>query len=333
MKVPILIVSPLCALLLMPGTSYAADPVVCSASISGGISFGLGIEPQIPGNIDASSSLSYTCTNTTNTVYWVTVCFNIADGPLGVSAGRRQMSGPGGNVGFNLYSDAARTQPWGAINSTNFPTPVRPANFQLLKNASGSGTIPIYGRLFGGQANASAGSYTTSFAYPNVQITGSLQSNSGGGSCGSAGTDAAGFASFPVSATYVNSCTVIATDLDFGTQNVSATNVGPTGNGSVSVTCSKGAPYTIGLKPNSTNSTVGAGTMAGLTSGNVDKVPYQLYSNASLSTVWGDTPGSNTLPGTGTGAAQPAVSVYGKVPSANFTPDSYRDTVTVNVRY
>ena len=73
--------------------------------------------------------------------------------------------------------------------------------------------------------------------------------------------------------------------------------------------------------------------MTGLTSGNTDKVPYQLYANAGLTIVWGDTPGSNTIPGTGTGAVQPAVSVYGKVPSANFTPDSYQDTVTINVRY
>lgn len=335
MKVLSLLLAPLCALLLMPGTSHAADPVVCSASITGGVNFGSSIEPQIPGNTDVSPSLSYTCTNTTTTAYWVTVCFNIADGPLGVSGGRRQMSGPGGNVGFQLYTDAARTQVWGAINSSNFPTPVRPANFRLLKNASATASIPIYGRLFGGQANATAGSYTTSFAFPNVQITGSLQtgSSSSGGNCGSAGTDAAGFASFPVSASYVNSCTVTATDLDFGTQNATATNVGPVGNGSVNVTCSKGAPYTIGLKPNSTNSAVGNGTMAGLTSGNTDKVPYQLYSNAGLTIVWGDTPGSNTIPGTGTGAVQPAVSVYGKVPSANFMPDSYQDTVTVNVRY
>ncbi len=333
MKALPLLLATLFAIWLVPGTAYAADPVICSASISGGIDFGNSIEPQLPGDIDVSSNLSYTCTGNTNTTYWVTVCFNIADGPLGVSGGLRQMSGPGGNVRFQLYRDAARSQVWGAINSTNFPTPVQPASFKLIGKASGSGSIPIYGRLFGGQANASAGSYTTSFSFPNVQITGSLQSSNSAGNCGNSGTDAGGFASFAVNAAYVNSCTVTANDLDFGIQNASSVNVGPTGNGSVSVTCSKGAPYTIGLKPNSTNSTVGAGTMGGLTSGNTDTVPYQLYSNAGLTSVWGDAPGSNTIPGTGTGAVQPAISIYGKVPSANFTPDSYKDTVTVRVNY
>lgn len=332
-QLPLLIMA-LCTLWTVPGTCYAADPVVCSASIVGGINFGSGIEPQLPGDIDVISSLTYNCTNNTSTTYWVTVCLNIADGPLPVTGGRRQMSGPGGNVGFQIYSNSARTQPWGAVNSTSFPLPVRPADFRLSRNASKTDSIPIYGRLFGGQANATAGNYNATFTYPNVQITGSLQtSNTGGGSCGSSGTDAAGFSAFTVSANYVNSCTVTATDLNFGTQNSSATNISATGNGAVRVTCSKGAPYTIGLKPNSTNSTSGSGTMAGLTSGNTDAVPYQLYSNAALSVAWGDAPGSNTVAATGTGAVQPAVTIYGKVPSANFSSDSYADTVTVNVRY
>ncbi|MBU6503769.1 MAG: spore coat protein U domain-containing protein, partial [Burkholderiales bacterium] len=66
------------------------------------------------------------------------------------------------------------------------------------------------------------------------------------------------------------------------------------------------------------------------------KVPYQLYSNATLSNVWGNTASSasvgNGVAGTGTGSAQ-SIPVYAKAPSANYTPDSYSDTVTVNVNY
>lgn len=94
-------------------------------------------------------------------------------------------------------------------------------------------------------------------------------------------------------------------------------------------------PYYIGLAPSNSAST-GAGAMHG-TGGNTDTVPYQLSSTAGPSgTVWGNTATTTTVgngvSGTGTGANQ-SISVYATVPSANYTPDSYTDTVTVNVNY
>jgi spore coat protein U-like protein len=66
-------------------------------------------------------------------------------------------------------------------------------------------------------------------------------------------------------------------------------------------------------------------------------VPYQLTSTAGAGgTIWGNTATStavgNGVAGTGTGAAQ-SLTVYATAASANFTPDSYADTVTVNVNY
>lgn len=69
---------------------------------------------------------------------------------------------------------------------------------------------------------------------------------------------------------------------------------------------------------------------------NTDKVPYQLYSDAALSKAWGNTAttGSvgNGVAGTGNGLAQ-TIPVYAQAASANFAPDSYTDTVAVNVNY
>lgn len=137
---------------------------------------------------------------------------------------------------------------------------------------------------------------------------------------------------FQVKFTVNKACSVSATNLDFGTQDATATNVPGSTNGTITVTCSKGTAYTIGLLP-SNNSSTGAGTMAGATTGNTDKVPYQLYQDSGLATVWGNTASTNTVGGSGTGSAQAAVTVYGKVASANYTPDAYADTVTVNVVY
>jgi spore coat protein U-like protein len=65
-------------------------------------------------------------------------------------------------------------------------------------------------------------------------------------------------------------------------------------------------------------------------------VPYQLNSVSNTGPVWGNTATATTVgngvAGTGTGISQP-IPVYATVPSANFTPDTYTDTVTVNVNF
>lgn len=68
------------------------------------------------------------------------------------------------------------------------------------------------------------------------------------------------------------------------------------------------------------------------TGSNTDKVPYQLSSTPGPSgTVWGNT-SLNTVTGNGTGTTT-SYPVYATVPSANYTPDSYADTVTIAVTY
>ncbi len=62
-------------------------------------------------------------------------------------------------------------------------------------------------------------------------------------------------------------------------------------------------------------------------------VGYQLYQNAGRTTVWGNTPGTDTVPGTGSGASQ-TLTVYGRVPPQTTPPAAtYNDSVTVTVNY
>ena len=141
-------------------------------------------------------------------------------------------------------------------------------------------------------------------------------------------------------------CTVSAANLNLGVQESTGTVVTAAGTGSVTVNCSKKTAYTIGLLPTNAGATAtGAGVMnatnlpVAYSPANVDKVKYQLYqAPAMTATVWGNTPGTNTLAGAGTGAAQAAIKVYGKVTSTAtellaVTPDNYVDTVTVSVVY
>jgi len=142
-------------------------------------------------------------------------------------------------------------------------------------------------------------------------------------------------ANFQVQITIQKACSVTtnaASNINFGT--VASTAVNTPGTSSISVICSKTTPYYIGLAP-SNNTTTGAGVMSG-TGSNTDKVPYQLNSVSNTGPVWGNTATATTVgngvAGTGTGLAQ-SISVYATVPNANFTPDTYTDTVTVNVNY
>jgi spore coat protein U-like protein len=146
-------------------------------------------------------------------------------------------------------------------------------------------------------------------------------------------------ATFQVLITITKACTVTAgsaSNINLG--SVAATAVNTTGSNTISVNCSKTTPYYVGLAPSNAN-TAGAGTMVSTTAPatNTDKVPYQLTSTAGAGgTIWGNTATStavgNGVAGTGTGLAQ-SLTVYATAASANFTPDSYADTVTVNVNY
>lgn len=138
--------------------------------------------------------------------------------------------------------------------------------------------------------------------------------------------------SFQVKLTIQSACAVTAgagSLIDFSTQPSTATNLAGTSN--ISVTCSNSTPYNVGLLPTSTGGT--ANGTGNLVSGTTpDLVPYRLWTNSAHSTAWGNTVGTNTLAGAGTGTAQ-TIPVYATIASANFTPGAYVDTVTVTVTY
>jgi spore coat protein U-like protein len=61
---------------------------------------------------------------------------------------------------------------------------------------------------------------------------------------------------------------------------------------------------------------------------------YSLYQNSTRTTNWGNTVGTDTVSGTGTGNAQ-ALNVYGRIPGSqtSVVPGSYADTITVTLTY
>ena len=135
--------------------------------------------------------------------------------------------------------------------------------------------------------------------------------------------------SIAVSASVLSSCGVTALPLAFGTYTpTQATNT--TAQTTVVVTCTNGTPYNVGL-----NAGTGTGATVAtrkLTSGS-NLLSYTLYSDSGYSTVWGNTIGTNTVTGTGSGLSQ-TINVYGSITALQAVPaGNYTDTVTVSLTY
>jgi spore coat protein U-like protein len=131
-----------------------------------------------------------------------------------------------------------------------------------------------------------------------------------------------------VTATVLAFCTVTAAPLAFG--NYSSTQVDATTL--LTVLCTPGTTYTLGLDQGvGTGATVAVRLMAGALTGST--LAYTIYSDTARTTVWGNTVGSNTVAGTGSGLPQ-ILTGFGRVPSAQLSaPGAYTDTVTATVTY
>lgn len=129
---------------------------------------------------------------------------------------------------------------------------------------------------------------------------------------------------FNVTATVPTSCSVSAGgDLAFGSYIGTELDATTT----VSITCTNGGAYTVGLDnglhPLSTQRRISNGT---------NYLNYELYSDSGMTAPWGNVSGS-WVSGTGTGSAQ-VDTVYGKLDSGQaLNVGTYTDTVTVTVTY
>jgi spore coat protein U-like protein len=134
---------------------------------------------------------------------------------------------------------------------------------------------------------------------------------------------------FQISATAVDSCNVSAFDLGFGRYDpLQATPADQTTT--VSVTCTLDVTYIIGL-----NAGAGAGATVAtrkMTSGS-GTLDYSLYRDGSRTTVWGNTAGTDTVSGVGTGIAAD-YTVYGRINAKQpIRAGTYQDTITVSIYY
>ena len=158
--------------------------------------------------------------------------------------------------------------------------------------------------------------------------TGALLGAAGGASAVGTATT-----TFTVTATVNTNCRVSAAPLTF---NYTPGLGDVTNSTTVTVNCTKGTAFNTAL---TAGLTTGSSTAQRLLNDGAagDTLQYNLYTSSALTTPWGVTINTDTVPGTGTGmGAAVTQTVYGKVvDSANqgIPPGTYSDTITVNVTY
>ncbi|MDX1549278.1 MAG: spore coat U domain-containing protein [Lysobacter spongiicola] len=133
------------------------------------------------------------------------------------------------------------------------------------------------------------------------------------------------------------SCDVVSTDnVDFDTQLAAPGTVDATGG--VTVQCTRDQAYNVQLDGGQ-NSGNDVSDRRMLHANGTDTIAYQLYQDAGRSTPWGETDGTDTVSGTGTGFGSGAPynqdhTVYARATLAGTElAGAYEDTIKATVTF
>lgn len=133
-----------------------------------------------------------------------------------------------------------------------------------------------------------------------------------------------------VTATTLSACSVVALPLVFGNVN-QVSGTATDSQTTLTVVCTPGVNYSVGLDQGA--HAVG-GTRNMQAALGTATIPYNLYSDSTRTTAWGNTVNTDTV--SGTAVVLPGIyNVYGRVP-ANAPLvgiGAYTDTVTVTVTF
>jgi spore coat protein U-like protein len=137
--------------------------------------------------------------------------------------------------------------------------------------------------------------------------------------------------SLAVSANVTTVCTMSSTPLAFGEVAITgATTAATSGTATVSVTCTGGGTYTVGMD----NGLHNVAAQRFLASGS-NLLAYGLFQDPAHGTVWTNT-GAGLVLGTGNAAVQP-LTIYGAIPTGlplvSGSGIPYSDTVQVTLTY
>lgn len=289
------------------------------------------------GNVNLTANVAYTatgtfaasCSGTANARILICPNFGAGSGGSAGSGDPRYMTQGVTRLNYNLFEANNFANVWGS----NFWAP-NPNVDGINISLSNAGTAApaakiIYGRIPAGQTALPTGTYLSTFS-GNDALVQYTYVNNGTTNCKNPPGGSTQSVPFIVRATNNSSCTVATTALSFGTQPDLAT--ARTTTNTVSVTCTTGTQYEIGM---SNGSSGGTGPTARLMKNvaTAQAVTYGIYRDAARTSPWGNTAGTNTQTGTGNGLVQPYTG-YGLIPVQPTPPALlYSDSVVVTVTY
>lgn len=315
----------LAGICFFPMKSYAVN---CSVSTVPSVAFGT-VSPFATSDATTSVIINYSCTKVLGDLLGAyTLCFNLG-APGGNTIATRKMTTTGGSLNYQIYykNPSNANVVWGNQTAGNGMFPM--INLNLLDLTPVTGSITLTAIVPLGQTTAPPGNYTDTYTAATAYVTINSALAIPPNACSSTVLQ-----SFPfvVSASINKFCNINTTrNVSLGSVAHTQTNI--MNNNYFTMTCTNSTAYTVGLSP-SNNNTAGSGVMKSVSNAatNTNLVPYQLNSTAGVGgTPWGNLT-ANTVAGIGTGSAVNRT-VYVVVPSANYRPDDYADTVTINVTY
>jgi len=275
-------------------------------------------------SVQTNVRMTIDCTGTPG--LWVRVCVNFGSGTGNVdpSGDPRYMLNGANQLDYSLYKNNAATNVWGSW-LWPYPPNGKTVRVRIRNNGTGRRRPRIRAQIKASQADTPPGAYLSSFAGGHTLIAYAYDTV---GNCNLISSFGGFQSPFTVLANVIGACTVNTTDLNFGTAGVLTANV-DTAN-TVSVLCSPGIAYTVGL---SNGSSGGTSPTNRLMANGGDTTTYGIYSDAARTTPWGDTIGTNTVAGVGSGFTQNFTG-YGRVsPQTTPPPGTYSDTITITVTY
>ncbi len=236
---------------------------------------------------------------TSNVTYYVGLNAGTTSGST--ITNRRMTGPPSALLSYNLTSDASYTANWGNTSATGWVSRIANGNAQALT---------VYA-LIPAKQNVVPGNYTDTI----------MATVTTGGEGGTVST------TFTVTGSVVKGCTISANPLSFGVYSHTLVNSTST----ISVTCTISATYNVGLSAGTaTGATV---TKRSMTGPGGALLAYKLFSNSAYTINWGNTVGTDTVAGTGTGLAQ-TLTVYGQIPAGESgATGTYTDTIIATITY
>jgi spore coat protein U-like protein len=252
------------------GFFSAAHSQSCNFSITG-VAFGT-VDVTANAAVDTTATLSVTCTASVA----LRVCVNLGPGTGGgANAANRLMKSGSSTLTYGLFSDAARSTPWGSNFWAGGGAGPVLVDFPLFIGTSNK-TRTVYGRAYSGQQTVPAGSYLSTFSSTDAEIQYGLLSL---GSCNLLTNT--NTTTFNVRATVPTTCSIATNDLNFGTAGTLATN--SDASTTVSPTCTSGTAYNIGLNGGLSGAT--DPTQRKMTKA-AEFVLYGLYRDSARSLPW-----------------------------------------------